>query len=80
MTVLSIESLLLSTTDANKDLLLSELDEIQATGSTNFEAALTIGFDILETSRDLWEVASSGCTIAILLLTDSEITEGKGAD
>ena len=42
--------------------------------------ALTTAFDLLETSRALGDTASSGCSTAILLLTDGEITEGLGFD
>lgn len=42
--------------------------------------ALTTTFNLLETSRALGDVASSGCSTAILLLTDGEITQGLGFD
>jgi len=42
--------------------------------------ALTTAFNLLETSRSLGDTASSGCSTAILLLTDGEITEGLGFD
>jgi len=42
--------------------------------------ALTTTFSLLRTSRSYGEQASSGCSTAILLLTDGEITEGLGSE
>lgn len=40
--------------------------------------ALTMAFGVLESSRAMGDAASSGCSTAILLLTDGEITQGLG--
>jgi len=47
---------------------------------TLYFQALTTAFNLLETSRSLGDTASSGCSTAILLLTDGEVTEGLGFD
>ncbi|CAN0256278.1 unnamed protein product [Ectocarpus sp. 12 AP-2014] len=76
--VITSESVLISASDENKSMLLGLLAQVTPRRSTNFEAALTSAFSLLEESRALGDTASSGCSTAILLLTDGEITEGLG--
>ncbi|CAN0248180.1 unnamed protein product [Pylaiella littoralis] len=78
--VLNSGNVLVAATSANKEILLDLFANVQPGGSTNFEEALTTTFNILEASRALGDAASSGCSTAILLLTDGEITEGLGSD
>lgn len=77
--VLTDERRLVRATDENKALLLELLDNVLATGATDFGAAFETTFDLLEKSRALGEEASSECKTAIILLTDGAITLGMNA-
>eukprot|EP00752_Nemacystus_decipiens_P012745 g11286.t1 len=78
--VITSDGVLVPASDENTDMLLGLLAEVEPRRSTNFEAAMTTTFNLLEESQALGESASSGCTTAILLLTDGTITEGLGHD
>ena len=71
-----VEGGLVRATQSNKDALVREIDRLEANGATNFHAAFDLTFASLE--RTIRQESSSGCNVAVLFLTDGEITEGQG--
>ncbi|CAN0102855.1 unnamed protein product [Discosporangium mesarthrocarpum] len=78
--VITGSNLLLRATNENKELLVELLDQVVLETTTNFEVALNLAFDVLDTSRLAGEGYSSSCSTAILLLTDGRITQGLAAE
>ena len=69
---------LIRATIENQNQLVQAIKELKPQGGTNFNNAFTNAFDALdETIRN---EATSGCNIAILFMTDGQISEGPGAD
>lgn len=60
-------------TQENKDVLLAEIDKLEAKGRTNFFDAFTKTFDVLD--RSAREEVTVNCNTAILFLTDGEMSE-----
>merc|ERR550519_316186 len=67
---------LVNASNNNKELAAAWIDRLQLGGQTNFEAAFTTGVKSL-TDGELNE-RSSGCSRAILFLSDGDITQGVG--
>jgi len=62
-------------TDDTKKKLIDFIDGMVASGGTNMEKALKTSFSLIDKSREAG--ATSGCQIAILFLTDGELSEGR---
>lgn len=71
-------SSLLRATSKNKELLINAINELQADGATNFYDAFDRAFDAIESTIETED--STGCNIAVLFLTDGEITAGPRED
>ncbi|KAL7545567.1 hypothetical protein ACHAWF_009001 [Thalassiosira exigua] len=69
---------LIRATVENKKRLIEAIKSIEAGGSTNFYDAFSTAFDALEKTAE--SEVTSGCNVAVLFLTDGQITEGPGAD
>jgi Mg-chelatase subunit ChlD len=71
-------SLIRATRD-NKDRLLAAIDSLEPpTGATNFYDAFDTAFDAVD--KTISQEATTGCNVAVLFLTDGQITAGPGAD
>jgi len=68
---------LIRATNENKQALIQAIKNLYANGATNFYEAFNTAFDTLD--RTVREEATSGCNIAILFLTDGQISQGEGA-
>ncbi|KAL9179690.1 hypothetical protein ACHAXT_008980 [Thalassiosira profunda] len=73
----SSDSLIRATAE-NKAALVEALGNLEAGGATNFYDAFNTAFNSID--RAVFDEASSGCNVAILFLTDGQITEGAPAD
>eukprot|EP00977_Amphora_coffeiformis_P015581 scaffold4562_cov178-Amphora_coffeaeformis.AAC.10 len=60
-------------TQENKDILLEEIEKLEARGRTNFYDAFAKAFDVLDQSAR--EEITVNCNTAILFLTDGEMSE-----
>ncbi|KAL3826889.1 hypothetical protein ACHAXA_000857 [Cyclostephanos tholiformis] len=68
---------LIRATIENQNQLVQAIKELKPQGGTNFNNAFANAFDALdETIRN---EATSGCNIAILFMTDGQVSEGPGA-
>jgi len=61
-----------------KEELIKAIKGLNANGSTNFYDAFKMAFDTLDTT--IRSEATSGCNVAVLFMTDGEISEGLGAE
>lgn len=77
-TAITNEGFLYVMTQENKDLLVAEIDKLEAIGGTNFYAAFEQAFDILDVS--IKNEAVVNCNTAILFLTDGKMTAPDGVD
>ena len=71
-------SKLIRATSENKDNLIKAIKGLKATGSTNFHAAFNTAFNALDTT--IRSESTSGCNVAVMFLTDGQISEGPGAN
>ena len=68
---------LIRATNENKQKIVSAIKGLRANGATNFYDAFTKAFDALDTT--IRQESTTGCNIAVLFLTDGQITEGPGS-
>jgi len=66
---------LISVTNENKNQINDWIDDLDASGQTNFESAFQAGYSIINTSRG--SEIGTGCETIIIFLTDGEVTEGE---
>ena len=71
-------SSLIRATAENKRVLIDAINGLEANGATNFYAAFEKAFGALDNT--IRNEATSGCNIAVLFLTDGQITEGPKED
>ena len=69
---------LIRATNVNKEETIRGINELEAQGATNFYIAFEYAFDALDNT--IRNELTSGCNIAIIFMTDSQITEIPGAD
>jgi Mg-chelatase subunit ChlD len=69
---------LIRATNDNKRRLIQEINRLEAKGATNFYDAFETTFDAIEAT--IRSESTTGCNVAILALTDGEITEGPGVE
>ena len=69
---------LIRATNVNKEEMVRAINELQAQGGTNFYNAFENAFNALEDT--IRNESTSGCNIAILFMTDGQISEGPGTD
>jgi len=69
---------LIRATNENKQKIVNAIKGLSANGSTNFYEAFARTFDALDTT--IRQESTTGCNIAVLFLTDGQITEGPGSD
>ena len=69
---------LIRATNENKKKIVNAIKGLSANGSTNFYEAFARTFDALDTT--IRQESTTGCNIAVLFLTDGQITEGPGSD
>jgi len=67
---------LIRATNANKKRLISAVKSLSTNGPTNFYAAFKTAFDAIE--KTIQSESTSGCNIAVLFMTDGQITAGSG--
>ena len=67
---------LIRATSANKKELIAAIDNLEAASATNFYDAFSTAFDALD--QIIMNESTSGCNIAILFMTDGQITVGGG--
>mmetsp|Transcript_21013 Transcript_21013/g.42902 ORF Transcript_21013/g.42902 Transcript_21013/m.42902 type:complete len:692 (-) Transcript_21013:160-2235(-) len=72
------ETKLIRATKDNKDRLIRAIKGLSANGATNFGAAFSTAFNAIDTT--IRQESTSGCNIAVLFMTDGQITEGIGAN
>mmetsp|Transcript_15592 Transcript_15592/g.30897 ORF Transcript_15592/g.30897 Transcript_15592/m.30897 type:complete len:723 (+) Transcript_15592:115-2283(+) len=77
-TVLNDEFVLVRATKENKDRLIAAINKINVNGATNFHAAYTKTFDLLE--ETFKKESTTGCNVAVLFMTDGQLTTGPGPD
>lgn len=68
---------LIRATNENKQKIVNAIKGLSASGATNFYDAFTKAFDALDTT--IRQESTTGCNIAVLFLTDGQITEGPGS-
>lgn len=71
------EGRLLTANSTNKDFLVKAVNDLAATGATNFLAALGSAFDTLD--KTIEAELNNNCNSAILFLTDGVMTDPKNA-
>ena len=71
-------STLVRATGHNKDMLIQAIKNLDANGGTNFMAAFETAFNSLD--KTIQAESTSGCNIAVLFLTDGEVSEGSGPE
>mmetsp|Transcript_23735 Transcript_23735/g.40561 ORF Transcript_23735/g.40561 Transcript_23735/m.40561 type:complete len:737 (-) Transcript_23735:568-2778(-) len=69
---------LIRATMENKEILIDAINELEADGGTNFYDAFETAYNTLEDSIPLDKTAA--CNVAILFLTDGQITQGARED
>jgi len=69
---------LIRATNENKRKIVKAIKGLSATGSTNFYEAFARTFDALDAT--IRRESTTGCNIAVLFLTDGQISEGPGSD
>lgn len=69
---------LIRATAENTNHLVEAIKQLLPQGGTNFGSAFTNAFDALDQTIEI--EATSGCNIAILFMTDGQISQGPGAD
>mmetsp|Transcript_24982 Transcript_24982/g.51235 ORF Transcript_24982/g.51235 Transcript_24982/m.51235 type:complete len:770 (-) Transcript_24982:208-2517(-) len=74
--VLNGQNMLIRATKENKDKLIDTVNQINANGSTNFHAAFTETFSLLDLTFQ--NESTTGCNVAVLFMTDGKITTGPG--
>lgn len=74
-TAKSYQSKLIRATAENISALKDYINDITATGSTNFEAAFKLAFSIMDSSKG--DELGNACKTVILFMTDGQITEGE---
>mmetsp|Transcript_12563 Transcript_12563/g.1129 ORF Transcript_12563/g.1129 Transcript_12563/m.1129 type:complete len:154 (+) Transcript_12563:252-713(+) len=62
---------LINASRKNKNKIMEKLEDIDATGETNFEDAFDVAFDVFDKS------SSGDCLNVILFMTDGTITKGE---
>ena len=67
-------NMLIRATRENKKHLIDDINSLRPTGATNFYAAFDKTFRALEST--IASESTSGCNIAVLFMTDGEISEG----
>ncbi len=76
--VLNDESTLVRATKDNKDRLIAAINRINVVGATNFHAAFSKTFDLLQLTFE--RESSTGCNVAVLFMTDGQLTTGPGPE
>lgn len=71
-------SRLIRATSENKGAIIRHINDLQANGATNFYDAFLTAFNTLD--QTIQNESTSGCNIAVLFMTDGQITAGPGAD
>ena len=69
---------LVRATHENKKQLIEAINNLEAKGATNFYAGFDTAFNTVR--ETIKSESTSGCHVAILFLTDGQITEGPGAN
>jgi len=69
---------LIRATNENKQKVVNAIKGLSTKGATNFYEAFARTFDALDTT--IRQESTTGCNIAVLFLTDGQITEGPGSD
>lgn len=69
---------LIRATKENKKLLIDAIDGLEAEGATNFYDAFDKAFDAID--KTIRAEQTTGCNIALLFMTDGQITQGPGED
>ena len=67
---------LVRATNNNKARLVQAIKNLNANGGTNFAAAFQTTFDTLD--KTIQAESTSGCNIAVLFMTDGQISQGPG--
>ncbi len=77
--VLNDEIMLIRATKENKDRLIEAINGIDVViGATNFHAAFTQAFDLLQLTFE--NEVTTGCNVAVLFMTDGDVTAGPGPE
>mmetsp|Transcript_2336 Transcript_2336/g.3623 ORF Transcript_2336/g.3623 Transcript_2336/m.3623 type:complete len:650 (-) Transcript_2336:61-2010(-) len=71
-------SSLIRATNENKKRLIKAIKDLNAKGATNFYDAFNTAFNALD--KTIRSESTSGCNIAVLFMTDGQISEGPGAN
>ena len=69
---------LVRATNNNKARLVQAIKNLNANGGTNFAAAFQTTFDTLD--KTIQAESTSGCNIAVLFMTDGQISQGPGPE
>mmetsp|Transcript_28667 Transcript_28667/g.52979 ORF Transcript_28667/g.52979 Transcript_28667/m.52979 type:complete len:654 (+) Transcript_28667:127-2088(+) len=69
---------LIRATNENKERLIKAIKNLDANEATNFYDAFNTAFNALD--KTIRSESTSGCNIAILFMTDGQISEGPGAN
>lgn len=75
-TKLGVGNNLIRATNRNKSELIRAIEGMKPNGATNFYDAFQTSFDAIE--KTIQNESTSGCNIAILFMTDGQITQGPG--
>ena len=67
---------LMRATSKNKQQMIEAIKDLQADGATNFYAAFDAAFNAID--QTIKDEATSGCNVAVLFMTDGQITDGPG--
>ncbi|KAL7540189.1 hypothetical protein ACHAXR_009925 [Thalassiosira sp. AJA248-18] len=69
---------LIRATKENKALLIKAINDLNASGATNFYDAFDVAFSAIDST--IRNESTSGCNVAVLFMTDGQISEGPGAN
>lgn len=69
---------LIRATSENKKTMIEAIKGLKPGGATNFYAAFETAFNAID--QTIKKEATSGCNLAVLFMTDGQITNGPGAD
>ena len=69
---------LIRATPENRNHIVEAINQLIPKGGTDFGSAFTYAFDALD--QTIENEATSGCNIAVLFMTDGQISQGPGAD
>jgi len=74
--VLNDQTMLVRATKENKEKIIAAINGIIVNGSTNFHAAFTEAFNLLSLTFE--NESTTGCNVAVLFMTDGQLTTGPG--